>query len=104
MWDYLEPVAAMIDDLSVVHRFDQRGCGDSDPSEVQSLERSTADIEGLRAAWGYSSWVVIGHSFGASLAFEYAARFPSRTRAMGYVAGGGPVTGGRRPAPNGSAG
>ena len=27
LWDYLEPVAAMLDDLATVHRYDQRSCG-----------------------------------------------------------------------------
>lgn len=29
MWDYLESVARMVDDLVTVHRYDQRGCGRS---------------------------------------------------------------------------
>jgi pimeloyl-ACP methyl ester carboxylesterase len=28
MWDYLEPVARMLETHTVVHRYDQRGCGD----------------------------------------------------------------------------
>jgi proline iminopeptidase len=33
MWDYLGPVADMLAPITMVHRFDQRGCGGSDPSE-----------------------------------------------------------------------
>lgn len=29
LWDYLEPVAAMVDDLATVYRYDQRSCGRS---------------------------------------------------------------------------
>lgn len=68
LWDYLEPVAAMLDDLTLVHRFDQRGCGRSGPSDDQRLDRFVTDIDELRAHWGYERWLVAGHSFGATLA------------------------------------
>ncbi|NUT37812.1 MAG: alpha/beta hydrolase [Hamadaea sp.] len=89
LWDYLEPVAQMIAPLTQVHRFDQRGCGGSDPSEEHTFARYIADIEALRVHWGYDAWIVIGHSFGATLAFEYAAAHPDRTAAMCYLSGVG---------------
>lgn len=89
LWDYLEPVARMIAPDTVVHRFDQRGCGGSDPSPVQSMARSVADIEDLRAHWRVSSWIVAGHSFGADLALRYAAEHPARTAKMLYLNGCG---------------
>jgi proline iminopeptidase len=89
MWDYLEPVAHMVESLTVVHRFDQRGCGGSDPSNLHTITRYVADIEALRRHWGHESWVVVGHSFGATLAFAYAVAHPERTAALGYVGGVG---------------
>jgi proline iminopeptidase len=89
MWDYLEPVADMVESLTVVHRFDQRGCGGSDPSNLHTITRYVADIEALRRQWGHESWVVVGHSFGATLAFAYAVAHPDRTAALGYVGGVG---------------
>ena len=40
LWDDYAVLAEMLDDLTVVHRFDQRGCGRSGPSELQSVRRT----------------------------------------------------------------
>lgn len=89
LWDYLEPVAEMIAPLTMVHRFDQRGCGGSDPSDKHTIARYVADIEALRIHWGHDEWIVFGHSFGATLAFEYAAAHPDRSIVVGYLNGVG---------------
>lgn len=89
LWDYLAPVASMLDDLTVVHRFDQRGCGGSDPSDNQTMRRHQDDIEELRRYWGHEQVVVIGHSFGAKLALTYAAAYPSHVAKVGHVSGVG---------------
>ncbi|MFI5930892.1 alpha/beta fold hydrolase [Actinoplanes sp. NPDC051494] len=89
LWDYLEPVARLLDPLTVVHRFDQRGCGGSDPSDEQSIARTVADIEALRDHWGHDSWIVAGHSFGANLAYAYAASCAGNTAALIYLSGTG---------------
>jgi proline iminopeptidase len=49
LWDYLGPVARMLEPLTTVHRFDHRGCGGSDPSDEHTFARYRADIESLRA-------------------------------------------------------
>ncbi|GAB3754707.1 alpha/beta fold hydrolase [Microlunatus parietis] len=87
LWDYLEPVAAMIDTLAPIFRYDQRGCGRSTPSDDQSMATSLADLEQLRQAWQAPELILIGHSFGATLALAYAAEFPDRVAAVGYLAG-----------------
>lgn len=93
LWDYLEPVARMLEPLTVVHRFDQRGCGGSgasgDPAADFTFARYLADIESLRRHWGHEAWSVVGHSFGATLAFAYAVARPDRTTALGYLSGVG---------------
>ncbi|WP_248294831.1 alpha/beta fold hydrolase [Actinoplanes sp. TBRC 11911] len=89
LWDYLAPLARLLDPVTVVHRFDQRGCGGSDPSPAHTIARYVADIEALRRHWGHDAWVVAGHSFGATLAFAYALAHPRRTLAMAYVSGVG---------------
>lgn len=89
LWDYLEPVARTLDPLTLVHRFDQRGCGGSGESAEHTFDRYLADVEALREHWGHDDWVVVGHSFGATLALEYATRHPDRTRALVYLSGVG---------------
>jgi proline iminopeptidase len=87
LWDYLSPVAEMLDGL--VHRFDQRGCGGSDPSDEQTMQRLQDDIEELREYWGHEQIVVIGHSFGAKLAMNYAAAYPERVAKVAHFSGVG---------------
>ena len=89
MWDYLEPVARMLESHTVVHRYDQRGCGGSDPSDDHTVARYVADIDALRRHWRHDAWVVMGHSFGATLAFAYAVAHPRHTAALGYLNGTG---------------
>ena len=89
LWDYLAPVARMLEPLTTVHRFDQRGCGGSDPAPEYTLAGAVADIEALRRHWGHDDWVIVGHSFGATLALAYAVAHPERTRVLAYVSGVG---------------
>jgi proline iminopeptidase len=78
-YDYLEPVAALIDDTAAVHRFDQRGGGRSLPDGPHAIARLIADMELLRAHWAHERWLVGGHSWGAHLALFYALAHPDRT-------------------------
>lgn len=88
-FDYLEPVAEMVDDLLTVHRWDQRGAGRSSSIGPYSISRSVDDLEALRRAFGHERWFVGGHSWGASLALHYALAYPGRTRALVYMCGTG---------------
>lgn len=79
--------------------FDQRGCGRSRPLADVPVDLSTnttdhlvADIERLRTHLGIDRWVVVGGSWGVTLALAYAQRHPDRVRAMVLAA----VTMGRR--------
>lgn len=59
--------------------FDQRGCGQSHPrgeTRHNTLAHLVADIEALRAALGIARWLVVGGSWGATLAAVYAAHHP----------------------------
>jgi pimeloyl-ACP methyl ester carboxylesterase len=59
MSDNLEPLAAMLDDLVTVHRFDQRGGGRSTGTgEGQTVAGAVADLEALRRRWGHRRWMV----------------------------------------------
>lgn len=87
LWDYLEPLADLIGEEASTYRYDQRGCGASTPSALQSIDRSVADLEELRRHWGLERMVLIGHSFGAALALAYAAAFPARVSVLGHLSG-----------------
>jgi proline iminopeptidase len=72
-----------------VVRWDQRGCGRSGPAPVHSVAHYIQDLEAIRDALGVEEWIVGGHSWGASLALQYALSHPERTRALIYVSGTG---------------
>src|SRR3954447_18852114 len=65
--DNLGNLAGMIDDLAVVHRYDQRAGGRSTGEPPFAVDRYVDDVEALRAHWGHPSWVVGGHSWGGWL-------------------------------------
>ena len=88
-YDNLELVAAMIDDLAAVHRYDQRGCGRSQDSGPFNAATFVADLDALRAHWGYETWTVIGHSWGAELVLLYAIEHPRRISRLVYISGTG---------------
>ncbi len=64
--------------------FDQRGCGRSTPHASAldtDLTRNTTwhlvdDMEALRRHLGVEGWLVLGGSWGSTLALAYAVRFP----------------------------
>ena len=85
--DYLAPVAATIDDLAEVYRWEQRGCGRSEAAELYTLEQCLDDLEGLRKAFGLERWVIGGHSWGANLALIYALEYPEQTAAVIHISG-----------------
>jgi proline iminopeptidase len=89
LWDYLGPVAATVDDVAMVHRFDQRGCARSTGDGPYDVATAVADVDAVRAAWGVERWTVFGHSWGASLALSYALAHSERTTGLVYVSGTG---------------
>lgn len=77
-YDYLGPVAAVVEDLARNIRYDQRGCGRSERLGPYDDATWVADLEALRVALGIERWVVAGHSAGCSLAVAYATHHPDR--------------------------
>ncbi|KKW91165.1 prolyl aminopeptidase [Sphingobium chungbukense] len=60
--------------------FDQRGCGRSRPhAEVDrnSSWHLVSDIERLRTSFGFERWLLLGGSWGSTLALAYAQAHPS---------------------------
>jgi proline iminopeptidase len=66
---------------------DQRGSGRSDRAREYSIPLMVDDVEGVRRALGVPRIALIGHSFGAILALEYAARYPEHVSKVIVVAG-----------------
>lgn len=87
--DYLGPVAEMVQDVATVVRYEPRGCGRSTPQGRFDLDECVEDVEALRAHFGWQSWSVFGHSWGANLGLLYAMRAPARVRALVYASGNG---------------
>ena len=88
-WDYLGPVSSMLRDVV------RLSGGTSAVAAARVRRRSSpscasvADLETIRDAFGVEHWIVGGHSWGASLALQYALAYPERTRALLYISGTG---------------
>ncbi|MEA2662353.1 MAG: proline iminopeptidase [Chloroflexota bacterium] len=80
--DYTGPVAAMLSDRYSVRRYEQRGCGRTAAVPPYDMATLVADLESLRAGWHDERVRLIGHSFGASLAFLYASEHPERVERL----------------------
>jgi proline iminopeptidase len=70
--------------------FDQRGCGRSTPDAgdpgsdlaANTTQHLIADVERLRELLGVERWLVLGGSWGSTLALAYAQRQPRRVAAL----------------------
>jgi proline iminopeptidase len=61
--------------------FDQRGAGRSRPKgrrEDNTLPHLIADMETIREKFGFERWLIVGGSWGATLALAYAQAHPDR--------------------------
>ena len=65
--------------------FDQRGAGRSHPyleTEDNTTQNLVADIEALRSHFGVEKWLVVGGSWGSTLALAYAEAYPARVSGL----------------------
>lgn len=65
--------------------FDQRGCGRSRPKgsrEHNTTAYLIADMEKIREKFGFERWMVVGGSWGATLALAYAEAHPERVSGL----------------------
>lgn len=72
---------SLADERAVI-LYDQLGSGMSDrPDNPENwrVERFVGELEAIRQALGVERWHVVGHSWGAALALEYAAAYPDHT-------------------------
>ncbi len=89
LWEDFAPLAAMVEDLVEVYRYDQRGCGRSDRGGPYDIATAVGDLEALRKQWWQPKMIVGGHSFGAALALAYAVEHPERVSALVLISGTG---------------
>ncbi|MFV2114611.1 alpha/beta fold hydrolase [Micromonospora sp. LOL_025] len=85
--DYLGPVADIIDDLCLVHRYDQRGTGRSWWEGEHTIARHVHDLALLLDARGHDRVVLVGHSFGTNLASYFLLAHPERVAGLIQLAG-----------------
>lgn len=82
---YLQPGLDALGTLNTLVYYDQRGTGRSSAaldSATINLDAFVADIDAIRRTLGYDQVGVLGHSFGALVAIEYAIRHPEAVRAL----------------------
>ena len=88
-WTML-PFRRLADRFTLVF-YDHRCNGRSRGAPVTSMtwENLTADADALREKLGFERWAVIGHSFGGSVALEYAVRYPDSLSHLVLLDAGG---------------
>ena len=65
--------------------FDQRGAGRSHPylsCDANTTDHLVADIEAIREHFGVKKWLVVGGSWGSTLALAYAEKYPERVSGL----------------------
>lgn len=90
--DNLGDAALLIEEQFEITRWDQRGCGRSQHTGPYTLDSSIADLTAVITTLSKPPVVLFGHSWGASLALQYAIRRPQDVRGLVYVSGTGAGT------------
>ena len=86
IWDLVAPDLA--EDFSVI-AVDQRGHGLSDkPESGYDFASVGKDLLGIVQARGLERPVIVGHSWGADVALEFAVAYPGTAAGIGFVDGG----------------
>ncbi len=86
--DYLKPLVERIAKYAQVIVLHQRGTGKSQsgfsPSDI-TVEKTTADITALSKALNIEKWSIVGHSWGAMLAANYAQLASDKVERMAFI-------------------
>ncbi|GAA4262761.1 alpha/beta fold hydrolase [Dactylosporangium darangshiense] len=89
LWDYLDDVAGLLAAAARTIRWDQRGCGRSQRHGPYTVGRFVADLDAVRDRAAGPRMAMLGHSWGAHLALQYAIEHPDRVSRLVYVSGTG---------------
>ena len=87
---YLESLMSLADCGYTVVRYDQLGCGQSDQPDDTSLwtvDHFVEEVDVVRSALGFETMHLLGQSWGAFLALEYALRFPQYLKTVTLYSG-----------------
>ena len=87
-WTTWTPLLAAADRLGIpvddVIALDLPGWGES-PGPAPTADQTADAVAAVARALGYPRWRIVGHSLGAVVALDVAARFPAQTVAVGLV-------------------
>jgi lipase len=83
-------VAEALGGARPLHAIDLRGHGDSDAGGPYTIEQHARDVAAAARALDLPACTIVGHSFGAYVAVELAARAPELVAALLLVDGGYP--------------
>ena len=96
---YFRPFVDPLADAAQVVYYDHLGHGKSDRpanfSEI-TLERLSSDCDALATALGFDKFVLVGHSYGGFVAFDFAFRFPNRLAGLAFTCTAPDLTSGQR--------
>lgn len=88
-FDYLDGLAGLLPPGFQTIRYDQRGGGRAPFDGPLGVAQLVDDLEALRQHLQLSSWIVLGHSWGAFLALAYASRYPEQVQGLLHLSGTG---------------
>jgi pimeloyl-ACP methyl ester carboxylesterase len=81
--EHMLPVLGHLESRHRCVAVDLRGHGASDaPHDAYAMDDFLADLDGLIGDLGLGRPVLVGHSFGGSIALAYADRYPERVAAL----------------------
>ncbi len=67
--------------------FDQRGHGRSPATHNMGIERSVKDVLSLADQFGFGKFILVGHSLGTMVAFDFTARYGERVEKLIIISG-----------------
>jgi proline iminopeptidase len=84
---YFHPHFSQAKGFAKIIYYDQRGCGISDYEQGKgySISQAVEDLDNLREALKIKKWIVLGSSYGGTLAQCYVLKYPERVAGLVLV-------------------